>query len=198
MENKHYAVTIIGGVALAALVYFVAKRLLVPAPVQNMTPAATQTPVAAPPAAYTPVSTVYSPLPIGAVVPGVDGHATQLPPGISESSVVLPTVRPVKAVADPGTSFHDALSSVTPDTVHHDTTCPTTRGVQSMDSNAALIDQRYIALFGRHAEQAGLDYWSHAMATGEVTPATLDKNLTRGVEMARNPGSALQYLNGNG
>lgn len=203
MEHKHIAVVVVGGIALTFLVHYLIKRYM-PATVSQTDVVASAAPqMTTPVAAYTPVSNAYTPLPVGAITPGADGHTSQLPPGISESSVMLPTVQPVKTVADPGTTLNQALSSIIPDPVQHDTTDPTSQGVNSLTGNAALIDARYVALFGRHAEQAGLDFWSNAMNSGAVTAASLDKDLTRGAqttdqgaEVVNNPSAVIQYRNG--
>lgn len=206
METKHITAVVIGGIALAALTHFLVKRYMRDVESSRAaTPVASALQMATPVAAYTPVSNSYAPLPIGAITPGTDDHSTRLPPGISENSVMLPTVAPPKSVPDSGSSWKDALAGIVTDTPAAVTHDPVTQGVTNLTGNAALIDQSYVKLFGRHAEQAGLDFWTNAMDKGVVTADTLDKNLTRGAqnadrgaEVALHPDLVIQYLNGNG
>lgn len=205
MEAKHVTAVVIGGAVLAALTHFLIKRYMPATTAQTLAPATTTVQASTPVAAYTPVSNAYAPLPIGAIQAGTDNHTSQLPPGLSESSVMLPSVSPPKSLPDSGSSWKDALASVVPDTPHRDTTDPTTNGVNGLTGNAALIDSAYFKLFGRHAEQAGLDFWGNTMDRGIVTASTLEQNLTRGAqnadrgaEVTLHPELVIQYLNGNG
>lgn len=52
----------------------------------------------------------------------------------------------------------------------------------ALTGNAALVDAAYMKDFGRHAEQAGLDYWAGVMASGGVSAAGLDAALIGGAQ----------------
>lgn len=202
MENKHIAVIVVGGIALTVLTHFLVKHYMAQTVVTpDATPVAqaSQTGSSAIPA-YTPTGNAYQPLPVGAILPGSETHSTQTPPGVTDVSVLLPANGLPKTKGDAGAALHEYLAGLTATDPGTTTNDPTTTAVSNLTGNAAVIDSRYMALFGRHAEQAGMDFWKNAMDTGAVNLQSLDMNLTRGAqaqdqaaEVRINPDAVIKY-----
>jgi hypothetical protein len=204
VEKKHIAVVVVGGIALIALTHYLVKRYMNQAVAATVTdasasasPQAMQTGGTIP--AYTPTGNAYAPIPVGAILPGSDAHATQTPPGVTNASVLLPVIQPHKNGADAGADMianADALSAAAPDTHVPD---PTTTGVDALTGNASIIDAHYMMLFGRHADAGGLGFWKTQMDNG-LAVTDLDRALTRGAqttdqgaEVRVNPDAVIQY-----
>lgn len=173
MDKKEIMIAV-GGVALVGVGFLVYKKMS-----NNSTDAAamasqdvTQIP------AYVPSSTSYTPVGLNntgktTTVPGTD------PSQVDTSLADLPSLKPPVfslPTVDLGTAGLNAPGTgmaIQPTDGHS--------SAPALTGNAAIIDAEYVKLFGRHAEQAGLDYWNNALNSG-LNAADLDKQLIKGAQ----------------
>lgn len=181
------------GVVLIVGGYFVARKILAS---QNeaVDSQPTNMPVNAPSLpSYTP--TVASYTPIGAITSSPSSASA--PPGVNPSDLSLSTVVvPASAPPHPinlGTAAANAPpggTALQPTDAHS--------SAPALTGNAALIDSEYLKLFGRHAEQAGLDFWGRQFDNGGITSSNLERTLIRGAQnediassVIRQPGAVI-------
>lgn len=182
MDSKH-KIIVAGAIGAAALVGFFAwKKYGGAFGASGSTDA--NTPVASS-ASFTPVANSYSAIPIGATT----GSNAAPPPGVPAAQVTTQTGHGNADVADdeydPRHHANSAQQQYTSATGGQ-ASIPTgsVSSVNTAAGNAALIDMEYMKVFGRHAEQAGLDFWTKAMGNGDVTTSSLERDLIRGAQGA--------------
>jgi hypothetical protein len=168
VEIAAAVVTVVGGA------YFAYKKgwfsIIAPAPQQTSDTIIANAPQM--PAAYNPQQMTFAPIPVGVNHPGAPGSTA---PGVDPAAVTLPSVQPVPLAP------HAPLP---PPSIPNVDTNPIVQAHDpALTGNSALIDADYMRLFGRHAEQAGLDYWNNALAHGGDT-SNLVASLTRGAQGA--------------
>lgn len=176
MDTKEIVITIAAGVALSAAAYFVVRKVLDAQTVA--TPESGTTIVEQPtPPTFVPSSAAYAP--IGAITS--NPSSASAPPGVDPADLNLTTVKMPDMQALPrvdlgiaGNNAPPAGSALQPTDIH--SSAPTLVG------NAAIVDAEYLKIFGRHAEQAGLDYWTAAINSGGLKPADLDTKLIKGAQ----------------
>lgn len=127
----------------------------------------------------------YTALPIGVNV----GASNNSPPGIPAAQISTAPTNSGNAVVSPsdyGPSAADvsnaANQQVTNSTGHAAQPTDAISSAPGLTGDAAIIDSEYVKLFGRHAEQAGLDFWGNAMNAGVINANNLENNLIRGAQ----------------
>jgi hypothetical protein len=177
MDTKETIVVVGVGAVLAFGAYVIIRKMgdaQVAAQAQTV-----QQPATLP--TYNPVVTAYTP--VGLNPPG--SPATNTPPGVDPSHVDLAVVKapppvdlPAPNLGDHGAHAPDAGAAVQPSgsTADHVSNTPALTG------NAALVDAEYQKLFGRHAEEAGLNFWANQLNAGTLKSDDLEKRLIQGAQ----------------